>query len=141
MGVPIRLELGPRDMERKQAVLVRRDTGEKQDVPETEMVLAIRKSGSSLSQNLIKRADSWFSSMIHEARDMKELEASLKKGGLTKANFCSREKEGRYCAEKIKEKLHAEVRGTRADTHEVPKGNCVICGKKANAVVYVGRQY
>jgi prolyl-tRNA synthetase len=141
MGVPVRLELGPRDMERKQVVLVRRDTGEKQNVPEKELVMAIRKSGSSLTQNLIKRADSWFGSMLHEAKDMHELENELKKGGFVRVEFCSREGEGRHCAEKIKEKLHAEVRGTRADMHENPKGKCVVCGKKANAVVYVGRQY
>jgi len=141
MGVPIRLELGPRDMERKQAVLVRRDTGEKQNVPEKELILAVRESGSSLTQNIVKKADSWFSSMVHEAKDMHELESQLKKGGFVRIDFCSREKEGRRCAEKIKEKLHAEVRGTRADTHENPKGKCIVCGKKAQVVVYVGRQY
>jgi prolyl-tRNA synthetase len=141
MGVPIRLEVGPRDMERKQAVLVRRDTREKLTVPEKEIYPTIMDAGSSLTHNLVKKADSWFSSMVHEAKDMHGLKNELEKGGFTKVNFCSREKEGRHCAEKIKEKLHAEVRGTRADMHENPKGKCIACGKKANVVVYVGRQY
>ena len=140
-GVPIRLELGPRDMERKQAVLVRRDNGEKHNVPESELLPSVRKHGSELTQNLVKKADAWFASMMHEASSMHELEAGLEKGGFVKVDFCSRDSEGRKCAEKIKEKLHAEVRGDRADVHENPKGKCIVCGKKANAVVYVGRQY
>jgi hypothetical protein len=72
---------------------------------------------------------------------MHSIESELQKGGFVRVSFCSRENEGRRCAEKIKEKLHAEVRGTRADVHEIPKGNCIVCGKKANVVVYVGRQY
>ena len=141
MGVPLRIEIGPRDMENRQAVLVRRDTGEKRTVPENEIYHAIKETGPSINQNLLKKADEWFSSMLHQARDMHELEADLKKGGFVKVGFCSRDKDGHKCAEKIKEKLHAEVRGTRPDTHEAPIGKCIVCGKKANAVVYVGRQY
>jgi prolyl-tRNA synthetase len=140
-GVPIRLEIGPRDMERRQAVLVRRNTGEKQTVPEKEIYPAVKEAGESLTYNLIKKADAWFGSMVRSAGTMRELEAELEKGGFVRVDFCSRDSEGRKCAEKIKEKLHAEVRGTRADVHEAPKGKCIACGKKANVVVYVGRQY
>jgi prolyl-tRNA synthetase len=140
-GVPVRIELGPRDMENRQAVMVRRDTGEKRAVPENEIYRAVKDAGSSLTQNLVRKADAWFASMIRSAGSMHELESELEKGGFVRVDFCSRESEGRHCAEKIKEKLHAEVRGTRADTHEVPKGNCIVCGKKAGAVVYVGKQY
>ena len=140
-GVPIRLELGPRDIDRKQAVLVRRDTGEKSPVPEKEIYLAVKEAGSALTHNLVKKADAWFGSMVRSAGTMHELEAELDKGGFVRVEFCSRDSEGRKCAEKIKEMLHAEVRGDRADVHENPKGKCIACGKKANVVVYVGRQY
>jgi prolyl-tRNA synthetase len=140
-GVPVRLEIGPRDIENRQAVLVRRDTGEKRSVPENDIYHMIREIFPSIIHNLLKKADAWFYSLVHEAKDMRELEAKLEKGGFVKVDFCSREKEGHKCAEKIKEKLHAEVRGTRADTHEIPKGRCIVCGKKAEAVVYVGKQY
>ena len=140
-GVPIRIEVGPRDMDNRQAILVRRDTGQKSAVPEKEIYSAVKEAGEALTHNLIKKADSWFNSMMHEARDLKELESQLEKGGFVRIEFCSREAEGRKCAEKIKEKLHAEVRGTRADIHEAPKGKCIVCGKKAQAVVYVGKQY
>jgi len=141
MGVPVRIEIGPRDMQSRQVILVRRDTGQKHQIPEKEVYPSVMEAGSSLTHNLIKKADSWFSSMVRSAKDMRELESELKKGGFVRVEFCSREMEGRKCAERIKEKIHAEVRGTRADTHEIPKGTCIICGKKANAVVYVGRQY
>jgi prolyl-tRNA synthetase len=141
MGVPVRIEIGPRDMENMQAVLVRRDTGEKRTIPETDIYHAIKEAGPSITYNLVKKADEWFSSMLHEAKDLHELESQLQKGGFVRIDFCSRGEEGRKCAEKIKDKLHAEVRGTRADTHEVPKGHCIVCGKKAEAVVYVGKQY
>lgn len=140
-GVPIRLELGPRDMENRQVVLARRDTGQKSTIPEKEIYPTIKEMGASLTHNLIRKADAWFGSMLHDAKDMRSLESELQKGGFVRVSFCSRENEGRRCAEKIKEKLRAEVRGTRADVHEIAKGNCIVCGKKANVVVYVGRQY
>lgn len=140
-GVPIRLELGPRDMERKQVVLVRRDTGEKSSIPENDLYPAVKEAGTALTRNLVKKADAWFASMMHEAGSMHELEAELEKGGLVRADFCSRDSEGRKCAERIKERLHAEVRGDRPDVHEAPKGKCIVCGKPAKVVVYVGRQY
>jgi prolyl-tRNA synthetase len=140
-GVPVRLELGPMDMERRQVVLVRRDTGQKQTIPEKEIHPAVKEAGENLTRNLIQKADAWFSTMLHSAKDMRGLEEELQKGGLVCVDFCSRDSEGRKCAEKIKEKLHAEVRGTRADRHEAPKGKCIACGKPAKVVAYVGRQY
>ena len=141
-GVPIRLEVGPRETKEKTVTLVRRDVGEKKKIKEKYFVKEIDKEGKLLSQNLRKHADSFFRKNINEARTMKELGSCLEKGGMTKIAFCSTSIEGVPCAEKIKEQLHGDIRGERADKPEKPKGGkCVVCGKKANYYVYVGKQY
>ena len=66
---------------------------------------------------------------------------ALEAGGLVRINFCSDQKDGEACADRIKETIHAHVRGVRADVEERPTGKCIVCGKKASVVVYVGRQY
>jgi prolyl-tRNA synthetase len=62
-------------------------------------------------------------------------------GGIAKVEFCSVEKEGEKCAEKIEKETGAQVRGTRLDEKQSPKGKCAICGKKANHIVYIARAY
>ena len=97
--------------------------------------------GQDIKNRLVENADKWFKNKIQEAKNMQELEAKAKKGGFIKISFCSIEKEGQACADKLKESLHLHVRGARVDVSEKPAGNCIICEKKAGKVVYVGRQY
>ena len=58
-----------------------------------------------------------------------------------KVNFCSIEKQGEKCAEIIEKEINAEVRGTLINKKERPTGKCIICGKPAKEVVYVGKSY
>ncbi len=141
-GVPIRIELGPKELKEGVVTLARRDMGEKKRVPMKDVCSKILDAGASITKNLIKQADDWFfKDHMHEARDMKELEAGLKKGGFVRAPFCSDARDGEACAGRIQEELHASVRGVRADKDEKAAGKCIACGKKAGAVVYVARQY
>jgi len=141
-GVPIRLEIGPREVKEKTATLVRRDTKDKKKIRVKSLVRELESEGEALSQKLRREADSFFRKNMHQARNMKELEANLSKGGFTKIAYCSMDIEGVPCAQKIKDELHGDVRGERADKPENPKaGKCIVCGKKAKHFVYVGKQY
>ncbi len=140
-GVPLRIEVGPKEIMEKRLTTVRRDNGQKQKVMERDIGMHVDNIGEDLTRNLIEKADRWFESNIGEAKHFRELEKSADKGGFIKTYFCSIGKPGQQCGEKLKEKLHLHVRGERPDRREKPSGNCVVCGKKAGVVVYVGRQY
>ncbi len=143
-GVPIRIELGPKELKDGMITIARRDTGEKIKVSAKDACCKINDAGTSITKNLMKQADDWFfKGHIYEAKGMDELAAKLKKGGFVRINFCSDTHKGEACADRIKEELHADIRGARADKEEKPAAGakCIVCGKKAGVVVYVARQY
>lgn len=140
-GVPVRIELGPKEVKQKKLTLYRRDTGKKSQAVEAKLSEALEKLGKEITRNLVARAEKGFRGSIRSAKDMKDLKAKLKLGGFVRVDFCSRDKAGEPCAERIKTSLQGDVRGTRADNKEKPKGKCIACGKKAKVVVYVGKSY
>ncbi|MCD6381765.1 MAG: proline--tRNA ligase [Candidatus Aenigmarchaeota archaeon] len=141
LGVPLRLEVGPKDVEKKQIVLSPR-IGEKLTVSEKELDKQIEKVFDMIIKEMKKRAEKWFKDIVSEAKTMKELEKNIKeKGGFVKVNLCSIDEDGEMCATELKEKLGVEVRGVRYDKKEKPTGNCIVCGKPAKYVVYVGKSY
>ncbi len=140
-GVPIRIDLGLKDLQKKELTLFRRDLNKKIIIPEKEIIKEIKKIGKEFTKNLIKEADKVFSGRIKEAENLKEIKTIIKEGGIAKCNFCSVEKEGEKCAEKIEKETGAEVRGTKLDESQKPSGKCAICGAKANHIVYIAKAY
>ena len=142
-GVPLRVEVGARELESKEFVVARRDTGEKTKVAEKDLPKKVSELGKALSENLRTRADEWFSKQVHSANSMNELGEQLDKGGFVKVSLCSVEMAGKNCADEIKAKTTGDVRGTRFDPEEKPPAGakCVACGKAAKELVYVARQY
>jgi len=141
-GVPIRVEIGPKDLEKKSVMLARRDTLEKKPVKEDKLMDEIEKARTEIKKNLVKKADSWFNKQISEAGTMKDLAEELEKSGFIKIPFCTDELEGKECAEVVKNETHANIRGTLYGKNEKPKGKkCIACGKTANVYVYAARQY
>ncbi len=137
-GVPIRLDIGPKDIQKEQVVLVRRDNREKAFIP---MKDAARKSKSILKTMhnfLQKRADKLLVDSISHPKDYEELkEIQRTKRGFCRANWCGDD----ACGEKVKDDTGADIRGTREDIKEEPDGNCIICGKKAKEMVYIAPAY
>jgi len=137
-GVPIRLELGPRDIENNQVVLVRRDTGEKLSVPMKDTTKDAKKILEEVHDFLQKRADKLLEDSISHPKNYQTLvEIQNTKRGFSRVNWCGDE----ACAEKVKDDTGAEVRGTREDIKEKPDGDCIICGTKAKEVVYIASAY
>lgn len=140
-GVPLRLEIGPEEVEKNTITAFRRDTENKEKIKESELIEWVKKTGEEYDKNLIEKADEGFKNIIVEANSYEELKNAIENKKMAKIPFCSVDMDGEPCAEKIKEEMKAEVRGIRMDKKETPKGNCVVCGKKANCVVYVAKQY
>jgi prolyl-tRNA synthetase len=138
-GVPIRIEVGPKDIKKKQVVLVRRDNGKKIVIKEKFLEKNLSKLLESIQENLTKKADKIFRNNLKEAKNVKELKKILEeKGGLVKINWCGQ----RECADYIKSETNGgTIRGTIFGKKEKPKGNCLWCDKESKYVVYVAKQY
>lgn len=137
-GAPVRIEIGPRDVKAKKAVLVRRDTGEKSSVDEKYLAEEITKILDNMQKSIMKKADEFFQKNIRDAKHFEEMKTMLdSKGGLIRTNWCEKQE----CADEIKNKATAEIRGTLFGKTEKVFSKCVSCGKDAKSVVYVGRAY
>lgn len=138
-GVPLRIEVGPRDVESKRVVVARRDTGEKLEVKESELVGKVRGLLGEIQRNIAERAERFFREHLSEAEDMKKLKRILEeRGGLVKINWCGSVE----CADCIKaETVGGAIRGSQLNNEEKPTGRCIWCGKKGTQVVYVGKAY
>ncbi len=134
-GVPLRIEIGPIDIENRKISLVRRDSSERVTIDEDKLEDFIIETLDSISSNLSKRANE--SMLIQNAKDYIDLKKKLKKGGFIKILFCMKEK----CAKKLKDDTGAEVRGNLFGKDEKTEGKCAICGKKAEKIVYVATAY
>jgi prolyl-tRNA synthetase len=139
-GVPLRLEVGPKDLLEKKVMLSRRDTGKKTAVLEKDLSKEVAKQGEELSKNIKEEAKKSFEGLIKDVKSMADIK-KIVGTGIARANFCSTEKEGEACAEEIEKEAGGKVRGTRIDLKEKAEGNCVICGKKAHKVVYIAKDY
>lgn len=140
-GVPIRIEVGKKEMDSKIITLSRRDTNEKIKVNDKNSIKKILSIGNDISEHLKFKAEKNFNENIKTSKTYEELKKNIEKGGLIKANFCSMEKDGKHCADKIKEDMVGTVRGIRIDIKEVSSGKCIVCGKESKHVVYIARQY
>ncbi len=135
-GYPIRIELGPRDLEREVVTIVRRDTLEKIEVPIKEVVKVVPSLLEEIQQNLYNRALQRRNSMLYEASTYDEFQKIAKEQpGFIKINWCG----SSACEDKIKEdtglKSRCIVEEERAD------GDCVCCKKPGKYKIYFGKQY
>lgn len=143
-GIPIRVELGERDIANASCIIVRRDTKEKAPVKLTELVKKINETKLAITKNLIERADKEFKARVNNADSIESLNKALdKSGGFVRVPFCTDAKEGKKCADKIKDECKANMRGSLFDSKDMPsaKEKCIACGKKASIYLYAARQY
>jgi len=135
-GVPIRIEIGPRDVKQKQLTLARRDTLERLSVKEEEIVNVVNKLLEEIQNNLFNRAKKFLEDNITSVKTYDEFKETLrKKGGFIRTCWCS----GPTCEERIKEETGATIRLIPFEK-EKAFSNCICCGKKGK-VVYFGRAY
>jgi prolyl-tRNA synthetase len=139
-GVPIRLEIGPKDLEKKQVLVYRRDTEKKTSLALKGLEKEVEKMGKEISKNLKDKAEKDFNNIIKDCKDLKEVKKVVGKG-IARVEFCSCDLDGEKCAEKVEKETGGEIRGTRIDIEEKAKGKCIVCGKKANEIIYIAKSY
>ena len=149
-GVPVRVELGPRDMEKGQVVAVRRDTGEKTFLPVAEAPARLRAMLDDMQKALFQKALKFRTDHTFRAGSYAELAKLLDDpGGFVEAGWCG----DAACEAKVKEETKATIRvlpiqgkgaGAPGAFVAAPEGqgsSCIICGKNARHIAVFGRAY
>lgn len=136
-GVPIRLEIGPKDIEKNQVVLVRRDNGEKIIVSIDEIETKIPALLDDIHNSMFEAAKKIREEKTSSAINMEQFKDIVEnKTGFVKAMWCG----DRTCEDKIKEETGATSRCIPFKQEKI-SGTCVCCGKKTDQMVYWGRAY
>lgn len=136
-GIPVRVEIGPKDIEQNQAVLVRRDTSEKLQVSLDEIDTRITELLVDIHNSMLEKARAHRDSKTYTAATMEELkDTANNKPGFIKAMWCGK----RECEEKIKEEAGLSSRCMPFEQEHIAD-TCVCCGEKAEHMVYWGKAY
>ncbi|RDI45397.1 prolyl-tRNA synthetase [Falsibacillus pallidus] len=136
-GIPLRLEIGPKDIEKNQVVLARRDTGEKEIVSIDELNTKIPELLEEIQKNLLEKAKDHREKKTNLAMNLTELQNSLNDNpGFVKGMWCGE----LACEEKIKEETGATSRCIPFEQEKI-SDSCMCCGNKADQLVYWAKAY
>jgi prolyl-tRNA synthetase len=135
--VPLRLEVGPRDVDAGQLPLVDRLTREKRPVPATGAGARIRSELDAFQQRLFKRALDFREENTFEVSTLAELVAHFKeRNGFVWAPWCG----STECEARVKEETGG-VTTRNYPEDEKPAGDCLVCGRRAERKVVFARAY
>ena len=136
-GIPIRVEIGPKDIEAGKCVICRRDNGEKVEAALDELEHAVAEILEDIQSNLFRKAKTHLESHIYVAKAKDEfVKLFAEKSGFVKAMWCGEQE----CEEKIKEDMSVTSRCMPYE-QECLSDTCVHCGKPAKKMVYWGKAY
>ena len=135
-GVPVRIEIGPRDIESKKLVMARRDNGEKFSISKNELSIKIKTILEEIQNNLFNQAKEFRNKNTHDVKTYDEFKNIINNGGFVRCGW-----DGDSETElKIKEETKATIRCI--PFNEDPKGlKCVYSGKKAKHEVIYAKAY
>jgi prolyl-tRNA synthetase len=137
-GVPVRVEIGPKDVEKGSVALARRDRPGREGktfVSQNDLTATVNGLLVDVQASLLKRATEYRDANIHEVKNYDELKEAVKDGWAF-GYWC----ESRECEARVKEE-------TRATTRNIPfhqpdeEGTCVVCGKPSKRKVYFAKAY
>ena len=136
-GYPIRVEIGPKDIEAGKCVVCRRDTREKTEVALSELEAKVGELLETIQREMLERARAHRDAHTYTARNMEEFRKLFReKSGFVKAMWCG----CRECEDAIKEELSVTSRCMPFEQERLAD-TCVCCGKPAKKMVYWGRAY
>ena len=136
-GIPVRIEVGPKDIEAGSCVICRRDTREKYQVPFEQLSEKTAEILETMQKEMLERARAHRDAHTYTAANMEELENIFAdKAGFVKAMWCGEQ----ACEDVIKEKLSVTSRCMPFEQEKIGD-TCVCCGKPAKKMVYWGKAY
>lgn len=137
-GVPVRIEIGPKDIEKNQVVMVRRDTGEKIFVPIAEVNAKLKSLLKEIQKNLLSKAKAFLKSAIVEVKNWDEFLKAINDKKMVLAPWCT----DAECEDWIKDKTQgAKSISIPLDQPKKLSGKCAHCGRPAKCVAYFAKSY
>ncbi|ABK77005.1 prolyl-tRNA synthetase [Cenarchaeum symbiosum A] len=133
-GVPVRIEIGPRDLKDGSAVLATRHDGKKSKVPLDGAAVNIEEELCRVQTEMLGAAKRALDGMIHDASSYGALTKAVEGGGFVRAAWCG----GLECEEKVKEETGADIRVVPEGGAE---GACIVCGGRAASIPLFARGY
>jgi prolyl-tRNA synthetase len=137
-GVPIRMDIGPKDIEKESVALARRDIPGKDGksfVPQAGLAETVSGLLVEIQDSLLKRATEFRDANIHEPKDYEDLK-KIVTDGWAFAYWC----ESKECESKVKEDTKATTRNIPFDQPD-EEGTCIVCGEKSKRKVYFAKAY
>ncbi|HML03369.1 MAG TPA: proline--tRNA ligase [Candidatus Bathyarchaeia archaeon] len=137
-GVPIRVEVGPRDVERGEAVVVRRDTFEKSSIKLDKLSTYVQNLMEKISYDMKEKASQMMKERVYKAGDLEKVKELLRKrSGIVEVPWCGETN----CGLKMEEEINGKILGVPVDIKEKTSGKCIVCDKKAQNIVRVAVAY
>lgn len=137
-GVPLRVEVGPRDLEKGTVTVVRRDSGEKIQVDFGVVGEKVERLLNDVELALKKQASDWMRSRIYRAKSMEEIRVRVEGAlGIVEADWCGSED----CGLTMEETTGMKVLGTALEERPVEAAKCVSCGEAARFLVRLAKTY
>ena len=135
-GVPIRLEIGPRDLKKQAAMMARRDTGEKEQIPLEDIASTIKDTFTDIHNNLYSKAKAQLREHIFLCDDLEEIKDKLAHG-IVQTYWCGKED----CGKEMEDVIGAGILGIPGEQPDCKGKKCPLCGEKAVHSIYIARTY
>lgn len=137
-GVPVRIEVGPRDVKNNEATIVRRDTLARVACKRDKLVNVVHELLKKIMDDVRKKAWRWMKEHVYRVDSLSEAEQLLEdRAGVVEVLWCGSDD----CGNKLEEKVNARVLGVPEDVEEKIDGKCIVCGQKAVHLVRVAVAY
>jgi len=133
-GVPIRLEIGPRDIEKGVVTVARRD-GAKKAVPMDGLIESLKREADELQAALYSRAEQFMKSRVKAVTSIEEAKLQTQ-AGVALVPWCGSEE----CGHQLEDQVEANMLG-EPQYQSFPEAACVVCGKVTGKRTYMARQY
>jgi prolyl-tRNA synthetase len=134
-GIPLRIEIGPKDVEKNQVTIVRRDNSEKIQIKMADVEKKVSQLLENMQSDLFKKAKKSFDSRIDKASSIEELNKKINEKKMVKAYFIN--------SPEVEDKIKAKTDGaaSRIIENVKNKGKCILTGKETNTIGYFARAY
>ncbi len=140
-GVPIRIEIGPKDIEKKQVVIVKRHDGKKLTIRQENLEKKIDNIAENYTKEIKKKSLIDFESQIECVYEKDAAIEAINNGKIVCCGFCSIDMDAYHCAEVVEKEIGGFVRGKRVDEEKHEFATCLICGKPAECTIYIAKSY
>ena len=140
-GVPIRIEVGPKDIEKNQVIVVKRHDGVRYDVKEIDLEKKIDEIAQNYTKEIKEKSIIDFESQIEVTYEKDAAIEAINNGKIVCCGFCSIDMDAYHCAEVVEKEIGGFVRGKRVDEEKHEFATCLICGRPAGCTVYIAKSY